>query len=54
MRQCAVGREKPGRALVHHQIEIVVGLVVAVIGIGVLARWLKIPYPILLVIGAFY
>ncbi|WP_157369862.1 Na+/H+ antiporter [Zavarzinella formosa] len=35
----------------HHQIEIVVGLVVAIIGIGVLARWLKIPYPILLVVG---
>lgn len=35
----------------QHQIEVTVGLLATVIGIGVLARWLRVPYPILLVLG---
>lgn len=35
----------------HQHIEIAVGLVVAVFTLGVVARWLRIPYPILLVLG---
>lgn len=35
----------------HQQIELTVGLIAVIIGLGVLARWLRIPYPILLVLG---
>ena len=37
--------------MVHHQIELVVGLIAVVIALGVLARWMRVPYPILLVLG---
>jgi CPA1 family monovalent cation:H+ antiporter len=36
---------------VVHSVELVLGLMVLAVVLGVLARWLKIPYPILLVIG---
>jgi Na+/H+ antiporter len=36
---------------VHHQIELVTKLVAVVIALGVLARWLRVPYPILLAVA---
>src|SRR5215472_15521163 len=33
------------------EIELVLGLLVVVAGLGIIARWLRVPYPIVLVIG---
>ena len=34
-----------------HPVEIIIGLLAVACGLGVLARWMRVPYPILLVIG---